>query len=62
MENCRIYNQIYEPVPYLVIENTFNDDELALIWGELEFLNQPGKLTETDSAELDATTEGSEGR
>lgn len=44
MENSRIYHQIYDPVPYLIIENTFNQEELELIWQELEFLNQPGKL------------------
>ena len=54
MENSRIYHQIYNPVPYLIIENTFNENDLELIWEELEFLNQPGKLLspkETESAE-----------
>ena len=59
MENSRIYHKIYNPCPYLIIENTFNQKDLELIWEELEFLNHPGKLLsprETESAEsLDGT-------
>lgn len=34
---------IYDPFPHLIVENVYSDDELVLIWKELEFLNQPGK-------------------
>lgn len=39
--------------PYIVIENTFNNEELKLIWEELNFLCHPSKLyppEKTDSA------------
>ncbi len=32
------------PFPHLIIRNTFDDQELKLIWRELEFLNSPFKL------------------
>lgn len=32
------------PFPHLIIRNTFNEEELKLIWRELEFLNSPFKL------------------
>lgn len=32
------------PFPHLIIRNTFNEQELKLIWRELEFLNSPYKL------------------
>jgi hypothetical protein len=32
------------PFPHLIIRNTFNEQELKLIWRELEFLNSPLKL------------------
>ena len=59
MENSRIYHKIYDPVPYLLIENTFNQQEMELIWEELEFLNQPGKLLSPDKTE---SAEGPDGK
>jgi hypothetical protein len=35
---------INEPFPFLQIENLYSEDELKLIWQELEFLNHPHKL------------------
>lgn len=32
------FNVVKEPIPYLIIENTFSADELALIYKELEFI------------------------
>ena len=37
------------PFPHLIIRNTFNEQELKLIWRELEFLNSPLKLQRPDS-------------
>jgi len=36
------------PFPHLIIRNTFNEQELKLIWRELEFLNSPLKLQRPD--------------
>jgi hypothetical protein len=49
---------ITHPFPHLVIRNTFNEDELKLIWRELEFLNSPLKLSrpDTNGTAIDATT------
>lgn len=33
-----------KPFPYLIIENMYSDDELKLIWQELEFLSYRNKL------------------
>jgi Rps23 Pro-64 3,4-dihydroxylase Tpa1-like proline 4-hydroxylase len=41
--NTQIY-QIKDPFPFLKIENFYNEDELKLIWQELEFLTHPIKL------------------
>ena len=35
-----------EPFPHLVIENFYDDEELELIWEELNFYTKPGKLLE----------------
>ena len=58
MENSRIYHQIYDPIPYLLIENTFNQQEMELIWEELEFLNQPGKLMPPDQTKTAKSSDG----
>jgi hypothetical protein len=45
----------YDPFPFLEIENMYSEDELKLIWQELEFLNQSDKLEkpeETGSASV----------
>ena len=34
----------YDPFPFLEIENMYDDDQLKLIWQELEFLNQSDKF------------------
>ena len=34
----------YEPFPFLEIENMYDDNQLKLIWQELEFLNQSDKF------------------
>ena len=39
-----IVHAITEPFPFLQIENLYSEDELNLIWQELEFLNYPHKL------------------
>ena len=39
-----ILHQIKNPFPFLQIENFYSEDELKLIWQELEFLNYPHKL------------------
>jgi hypothetical protein len=39
-----IIHAITEPFPFLQIENLYSEDELKLIWQELEFLNHPHKL------------------
>ena len=44
----------YDPFPFLEIENMYDDDQLKLIWQELEFLNQSDKFEspeKTGSAE-----------
>jgi len=41
MENIRA---LKEPFPHLIVENMYDNEELKLIWEELEFLNKPGKL------------------
>ena len=39
-----IIHQIRNPLPFLQIENLYDEDELKLIWQELDFLNYPNKL------------------
>jgi len=39
-----IIYKIREPFPHLVIKNFYNQDELKLIWQELNFLTSPNKL------------------
>jgi hypothetical protein len=39
-----IIHQIRNPFPFLQIENLYDEDELKLIWQELNFLNYPDKL------------------
>ena len=35
-----------DPFPHLIIKNFYNEDELKLIWEELNFYTKPGKLLE----------------
>ena len=49
----------YDPFPFLEIENMYDDEQLKLIWQELEFLNQSDKFEspeETGSAQKDGKT------
>ena len=39
------------PFPYIIIENIYSDDELDLIWEELDFLCHPHKLKEPSLSE-----------
>lgn len=39
-----IVHELMDPFPHLIVENMYNEEELKLIWEELEFLNKPGKL------------------
>lgn len=39
-----IIHKIREPFPHLIIENFYSEDELKLIWRELDFLTSPNKL------------------
>lgn len=34
---------IHDPFPYLIVDNLYDDDELRLIWQELDFLCHPEK-------------------
>jgi len=43
MENIEV--TLYQsPFPHAIIENFYNDEELKLIWEELNFYTKPGKL------------------
>ena len=33
-----------DPFPHMIVENFYNDDELKLIWEELDFYTKDGKL------------------
>ena len=33
-----------DPFPHLIVENFYDDEELKLIWEELDFYTKPGKL------------------
>jgi len=39
---------ISEPFPHMIIRKTFDEQELKLIWRELEFLNTPHKMNRPD--------------
>lgn len=41
-----IIHELQDPFPHLIIENMYDDQELELIWEELNFLNKPNKLSE----------------
>ena len=48
----------YDPFPFLEIENMYDDEQLKLIWQELEFLNQLDKF---EGEEETASAIGPEG-
>ena len=33
-----------EPFPHIIVKNFYNEEELELIWEELNFYTKPGKL------------------
>jgi Rps23 Pro-64 3,4-dihydroxylase Tpa1-like proline 4-hydroxylase len=39
-----VIHKIREPFPHLIIEDFYSEDELKLIWRELDFLTSPNKL------------------
>ena len=39
-----VIHKIIEPFPHLIIEDFYSEDELKLIWRELDFLTSPNKL------------------
>jgi len=48
----------YDPFPFLEIENMYSQDELKLIWQELEFLNQLDKFKGPEETGSAKTPEG----
>lgn len=51
-----IIQKIIKPFPHLIIENFYNENELKLIWQELDFLTSANKLI---PANLDGSTSNS---
>jgi len=51
-----IIHKIKEPFPHLIIEDFYSEDELKLIWQELDFLTSANKLI---PANLDGSTKNS---
>ena len=43
MENL-VCDTYHEPFPHLIIKNFYNEEEVELIWEELNFYTKPGKL------------------
>jgi Rps23 Pro-64 3,4-dihydroxylase Tpa1-like proline 4-hydroxylase len=43
-----IVRGLSEPFPHLIIENMYNEQELDLIWEELNFLSKPHKFLKED--------------
>ena len=37
-----------DPFPHIIVENFYNQDELDLIWQELDFYTKPGKLLKAE--------------
>lgn len=46
MQNIRA-DAYTEPFPHIIFHNFYNEEELKLIWEELDFYTKPGKLVET---------------
>ena len=46
MENIQADSYL-EPFPHIIFHNFYNEEELELIWEELNFYTKPGKLVET---------------
>ena len=37
-----------EPFPHIIVKNFYNEEELELIWEELNFYTKPGKLLKAE--------------
>jgi hypothetical protein len=44
----QIIHKLSEPFPHLIVENMYNEEELELIWEELNFLTKPHKFSIND--------------
>jgi len=44
----QIIHKLSEPFPHLIVENMYNNEELELIWEELNFLSKPYKFMVND--------------
>ena len=52
-----IIRELKEPFPHLIVENMYTEEELKLIWEELEFLNKPEKLQDPENYGASKTEE-----
>jgi len=46
------------PFPHMIVENMYNEEELNLIWEELNFLTKPNKLIIDDDLATDRDEDG----
>ena len=44
-----VCNNYDTPFPHMIIKNFFNEEELELIWQELDFYTHPGKLLKAEN-------------
>lgn len=44
----QVVHKLAEPFPHLIVENMYNQEELDLIWEELNFLSKPHKFEHND--------------
>ena len=44
----QVIRKLLEPFPHLIVENMYNQEELSLIWEELNFLTKPHKFLQED--------------
>jgi hypothetical protein len=44
----QVVHKLSEPFPHLIVENMYNQEELDLIWEELNFLTKPHKFLQHD--------------
>lgn len=54
----QVVHKLSEPFPHLIVENMYNQEELDLIWEELNFLTKPQKFLQNDpgTATVDTTS------
>ena len=43
---CDVFS---DPFPHMIVRNYYNDDELKLLWQELDFYTHPGKLLNAEN-------------